>query len=278
MLALAAAAPGWLPGSASAAQSVTPAGRPPLEVTGATRVEYDDASQQWVFRGPRVIVVRGTTRVEASEILYNERSREVTLPQGGEVTTPTLQVTADRLATQLQARHVAADGHVSGQVADEDGASPWSTFTADRVVVDDRQDLKRIVADGHVVIVKGDRRLSGDRIVYDQLAQQGTADGHAELVRGSDRLRADHVFADLRHREGRADDHVLLDQGDLHGSADHATYSEPAQTAVLFGNVVLLRGRDTLTAERATVLLDRHTAIAEGRVELVAYPDGDGGP
>jgi hypothetical protein len=40
----------------------------------------------------------------------------------------------------------------------------------------------------------------------------------------------------------------------------------------------MLRGRDTLTADRATVLLDQDTAIAEGHVELVAYPDGGSPP
>jgi len=50
-LAVAAAALLWGSGSAAAAQSgpprATPADRPPLEVKGATRIEYDDASQQW---------------------------------------------------------------------------------------------------------------------------------------------------------------------------------------------------------------------------------------
>jgi lipopolysaccharide assembly outer membrane protein LptD (OstA) len=266
-----------VPASPAAAQPTVPgpAGRPSIEVTGATHIEYDDASQQWTFRGPRVVVVRGTTRVEAPEILYAERAREVTLPRGGTVATPTLEVTADRLAMQLQTRHVTADGHVSGRFSDEgESQNTWGTLTADRVVVDDRQDLKQIVAVGEVVIVRGDRRLSGDRIAYNHLTQQGTVDGHAELRRGSSRLRADHIFADLKAREARADDHVQLDHDDVRGSADHATYSEPEQTAVLQGNVAIQRRRDTLTADRVTVLLDRHTAVAEGHVQLVAYPEG----
>jgi lipopolysaccharide export system protein LptA len=281
VLTVAAAALLWWSGPAAAAQSgppgAAPAGRPPLEVTGATRIEYDDASQQWVFAGPRVVVVRGTTRLEAPEMLYAERAREVTLPRGGTIATPTLEVTADRLVTDLQSRHVTADGHVSGRFSDEAPPYPqttWGTFRADHVVVDDRQDLKQMVATGQVVILRGDRRLSGDRIVYNHQSQQGTVDGHATLEQGTSRLRADRVFADLWRREARADGHVLLDHHDMRGSADHATYSEAAQTAVLDGHVVLLRGRDTLTAQRATVLLDRDTAIAEGDVSLVAYPEG----
>lgn len=259
----------------------TPAGRSPLEVTGASRIEYDDASQQWMFLGARVVVVRGTVRVEAPEILYRERAREVVLPRGGAVVTPTLEVTADRIAAQLGSQHVVADGHVSGRFSNGDEPSPggpqqrvWTTFASDRLEADDRQELQQIVATGQVVIVRESRRLSGDRVVYRPRAQEATVDGHAELARGSDRVRADHVVADLGRQEARADDHVLLDHEDIHGTADHATYSEPAETAVLSGNVMLLRGRDTLTADRATVFLVRHTAVAEGHVRLVAYPEG----
>jgi lipopolysaccharide export system protein LptA len=270
LLVVAALVWGW----GSAAVAAAPLGRPALEVTGASRIEYDDASQEWVFRGPRVVVVRGTLRIEASEVRYAEKVHEVTLPGGGTVSTPTLEVTADRLMANLQIRHVTAEGRVAGRFSDEAVPKTWGTFTAHRVEVDDRPEQRQFVATGQVVIMRDDRRLSGDRVVYDHRAQQGTVDGQAELARGSDRLRADHVFADLRRHEARADDHVLLDQDDIHGSADHATYNEPDQTAVLSGNVKILRGRDTLAADRATVLLGRHTAIAEGHVEMVAYPEG----
>ncbi len=227
-----------------------------------------------MFRGPRVVVVRGTLRIEAPEVRYAERVHEVTLPSGGTVSTPTLEVTADHLLANLRTRHVTAEGRVAGRFSDEADPKTWGTFTAHRVEVDDRPEQRQFVATGRVVIVREDRRLSGDRVVYDHQTQQGTVDGQAELARGSDRLRADHVFADLRRHEARADDHVLLDQDDIHGAADHATYNELDQTAVLLGNVKILRNRDTLTADRATVLLDRHTAIAEGHVEVVAYPEG----
>ncbi|HET9001905.1 MAG TPA: LptA/OstA family protein [bacterium] len=263
----------WWPGSAAVAAPAPP-GRPSLEVTGATRIEYDDASHEWMFRGPRVVVVRGTLRIEAPEVRYAEEIQEVTLPSGGTALTPTFEVTADRLQANLRTRHVTAEGHVAGRFSDESEPMMWGTFTAHRIEVDDRAERRQFVATGRVVIVRGDRHLSGDRVVYDHQVQQGTVDGQAELARGSDRLRADHVFADLRRHEARADDHVLLDQDGIHGSADHATYNEPDQTAVLLGNVKILRGRDTLAADRATVLLGRHTAIAEGHVEVVAYPEG----
>jgi lipopolysaccharide export system protein LptA len=246
----------------------------PLEVTGATRIEYDDSSRQWVFHGSRVVVVRGTLRIEAPEIRYAERVREVMLPSRGTVSTPTLEVTADRLVANLRTRHITAEGAVAGRFSDEEEPKTWGTFNAQRLEADDRPEQRQFVATGQVVIVREDRRLSGDRVLYDDRTQQGTVDGQADLARGADHLRADHVFADLRRHEARADDHVLLDHDEIHGSADHATYNEPDETAVLVGNVKIVRGSDTLTADRATVLLGRHTVIAEGGVQVVASPDG----
>ena len=275
---------GWALGSrATAAAPPSPQGAPgptprvPLEVTGATRIEYDDATKRWTFSGARVVVVRGTLRVEAPEIGYSERAREVVLPRGGTVRTPTLEVGADRLAALLDTRHVTAEGHVVGRFAGdgEPGGqrTRWGTFAADRVEADDRPDLHQIVATGQVVVDQGDRRLRGDRIAYDPGTQQGIAEGHAEVAQGSDALRAERISADLGRHDAAADGEVLLDHGEVHGSADHATYTEVGQTAVLWGHARLLRGRDTLTAERVTVLLGEDAVIGEGHVRVVAYPE-----
>ncbi len=261
-----------------AAGAAQPASPPTVEVTGATRIEYEDASQQWTFRGAPVIVSRGTTRIEAPLILYAERTREVTLPDGGLVATPTLEVRAERLATNLASRHLTAEGHVAGRFTDEEGSSTapaeWGTFTADRVELDDGAVRKEIVATGQVVVVRGDRRLSGDRIVYNHVTRQGTIEGHADMAQGADRLRAAYVFADLGRHTAEANGNVLLDHGDVHGSADFATYSEPERRALLSGHVKLLQGSDTMTADLVTVLLDGETVIAEGDVELISYPEG----
>ena len=282
-----AAGLGWGLGSRAAAAPPPPPGAPgsaprlPLEVTGATRIEYDDPTKRWTFSGPRVVIVRGTLRVEAPEIAYSERAREVVLPRGGTVRTPTLEVGADRMAALLDARHVTAEGHVVGRFAGgsvpEGPPTRWGTFAADRVEADDRRDLHQIVATGQVVVEQGDRRLRGDRVAYDPGTQQGIAEGHAEVAQGSDALRAARISADLGRHDAAADGDVLLDHGELHGSADHATYAESGQTAVLWGHATLLRGRDTLTAERVTVLLDTDAVIGEGHVRIVAYP-GEAAP
>jgi len=241
----------------------------PADVTGATRVEYDDKNQQVALEGAPVVVVHGTLRLAAPQIRYSVKEHQVSLPGGGTVSSPTIEVTADRIDAWLRTRHVTAEGHVHGRFLLE---GSWAAFAAGRVEADDRPDARQIVATGDVVVKREDAELHGDRLAYDRLTQQGTLDGHAELIRGSDRLRADHLIAYVDRREVEAHDHVLLDREDMQGSADQATYTEPTQTAVLSGHVVLTRGKDTLTAERVTVHLDQHTAIAEGRPQMVAYP------
>ena len=278
-LVTAAAALGRVP--LPAAWAAPPPSPPTVEVTGATRIEYEDASQQWTFRGAPVVVYRGTTRIEAPVILYTEPTREVTLPDGGLVATPTLEVRADRIATNLASRHLTAEGHVAGRFTDENGSPPapaasrdWGTFAADRAELDDSAAHKEIVATGQVVVVRGDRRLSGDRIVYNHVTRQGTIEGHADMAQGADRLRAAYVFADLGRGTAEANGDVVLDHGDVHGSADFATYSEPEHRALLSGHVKLLQGSDTLTADLVTVLLVGETVIAEGGVEVTSYPAG----
>lgn len=247
------------------------ASAPPLDITGATKVEYDARTQQYAFRGPRVVIVRGDQRLEARIVLYDAASRRVVLPEGGMVSTPTMQMTADQMTADLGARHVVAEGHVAARMLDE---GVWTTLSAARVIADDGPALQQAEASGNVAAARGDQELRGDRILYDRRSRHGTADGHAQFMRGGDRLRADHVDADLATREAEATGHVLLErEGEgMRGSADRATYSERARIAVLSGHAVLTRKHDMVSAEQITMQLDRNVVVAEGHPRIVAFP------
>ena len=262
---------------------------PPIDVSGASTIEYEDAAQEWVFRGAQVVIVRGTVRIEAPEILYRAGARQIEVLGGGTISTPTFEVGADRIVAMLPTRHVMASGSVRGRFLSEAAAagdaagrgdaaaqgegSPggdvaqdgrWATFSAETVEADDRPDAGQIVATGQVAVLRGNQQLRADRIVYDRMTRQGTADGHAMLAQGADRLQADHLVADLDRGEAEARDHVMLEGEDMRGVADHATLSQRAQTIALDGHVILYRGRARLEAERATILVAEHTTIAEG--------------
>ncbi len=245
--------------------------RLPVDVTGATEIEFDAQTQQYTFRGPRVVVVRGTQRLEAPEIHYDAQKRAAVLPRGGTLTTPTMSLEGDQITADLGTRHFLAEGHVMGRFLDE---GVWTRLSAARLEADDRPDLQRAEAVGDVLATRDDEALRGDRVVYDRLTRHGTVEGHAALMRGADRLRADRVTVDFGTDEAEALGHVELDresQG-FHGSGDAATYSGQTKTGVLSGHASVARGRDILTADRITVHLDQSEAIADGHARIVAYP------
>src|SRR5579884_2746905 len=260
--ALAWAAAGVVPPRALGAASL-----PSRQETGATVATYDDRTHQYVFRGPQVVVTRGADRLEAPEVLYNAAREQVVLPQRGRVSTPTLVVEADRIAADLAARHLVADGDVVARLLER---GRWAVLTAARVEVDDRPGARRAVAQGAVRLVRGDEELTGSRVAYDLEARRAVVEGRAVLVRGGDRLEADSVLADLGRRVAEARGHVTVvvpEQG-LRATAERALYDEQARSATLTGHVTLWRGRDVLTAERVTLLLREHLVRAEGNPEL----------
>src|SRR5579883_2689033 len=145
-----------------------------VQVTGATVATYDDRTHQYVFRGPQVVVTRGADRLEAPEVLYNAAREQVVLPQRGRVSTPTLVVEADRIAADLAARHLVADGDVVARLLER---GRWAVLTAARVEVDDRPGARRAVAQGAVRLVRGDEELTGSRVAYDLEARRAVVEG-----------------------------------------------------------------------------------------------------
>src|SRR6266513_3386918 len=109
---------GCLPDSgalAAPAAGPRPPAPPQIDVSGASTNEYDDATQEWVFRGARVVIVRGTVRIEAPEILYHAGARHIEVLGGGTISTPTFEVGADRIVAMLPTRHVTASGSVRSE-------------------------------------------------------------------------------------------------------------------------------------------------------------------
>jgi len=250
-----------------------PSGAPslPVDVTGATEIEYDAATEQYTFRGPQVVVTRGDERLVAPVVLYAGTTRRVELPERGTVSTPAEELSADHIVAELSARHLVADGRADGKFLDQ-GA--WTSLAADRLEVRDQGDRRDVVATGHVVAVRGDEELRGDRVTYDRVAQHATVEGGAVLTRGADRLQADQIAVDVAARDAVASGHVVLDRVSehVHGVADRGTYAGGTETAVLSGHVVLTRDRDVVTAETITMRLSQHVAVADGRPTIVAYP------
>lgn len=263
-------APAQGPASGAPAASGSERGRA-VDVEGASVVEYDARTQQYTFRGPRVVVTRGDQRLEAPEIVYDGARRRAVLPQRGTVSTPAMELSADRIAVDLAARHLLAEGRIVGRMLE---GGVWAQLTAARVEVDDRPDVQRAEAAGDVIVTRLDAALRGDDLVYDRRAGRSTVLGHVVLTRGPDRLHADRVAVDLASDDAEATGHVLLERASqgMQGSADRVTYSRRAQVAVLSGHARLSRGPNTLTADEIRMDVARSVASAGGHPRIVAYP------
>ncbi len=260
------------PAPSPAAPDETPKGPPvPVDVAGADRIEYDAATQSYVFLGAHVVVTRGDQKLESSEIHYDGAKRRAVLPHHGTMSSPTMGLEADAITADFGTRHLLAEGDVHGKFLDK---GVWATVTAARVEADDRPDLRRVDASGDAVVIRGDQQLRGSRIVYDRTTQHGTVEGRAVAVRGGDRLEADHIEGNLETNDGEATGHVVLDRPatHMHGTADRATYSGATDTVVLTGHAVVTRDRDRLEGDRVTVHLRTNSAVADGHPKIVAYP------
>ncbi len=264
------------PAEAQPAEPASSSGgeRLPIDVTGASVIEYDAQTEQYRFTGTRVVVVRGEQRLTAPEIQYDGAKRVAVLPHGGTVSTPTMELSADQITADLGRRHFLAEGHVAGRLLDQ---GTWTRLQAARLVADDRADARVADATGDVVAVRNDEELRGDHLTYDRLSGHGTAEGHAILTRGTDRLAADRIVADLATDDAQATGHVELDRTTkdmhVHGTGDVVTYSRRTGTAELSGHASVMRNKDTLTADRITMHLNQDEAVADGHAVLVAYPD-----
>ncbi len=261
-------APSAEPASAGAREE-----RGPIDVTGASTIEYDAQTEQYRFTGARVVVVRGEQRLTATEIQYDGAKRVAVLPHGGTVSTPTMELSADRITADLGRRHFLADGHVTGRMLDQ---GTWTRLQAAHLVADDRGDARRAEATGEVVAVREDQEVRGDRLIYDRLSGHSTVEGHAILTRGDDRLAAERIITDLATNDAQATGHVELDRKStnmtMHGAGETVTYSKRSGTAVLSGHASVVREKDTVTADRITVHLDQNEAIADGHAVVVGYP------
>jgi len=271
-MALGGSASAQAPGPATSAEPAQP-----VDVVGATEIRYDAATEQYTFRGPHVVVTQGLRRLVAPLVLYTGTARRAEMPEGGTITSPTEELSADDLVAELNARHLVADGHAQGRFLDE---GEWTQLSADRIEMRDDPDHHDVTATGHVVGARADQELGGDHVVYDRATQRAAIDGHASLARGGDRLQADAVAANLATHDAEATGHVILDRAaeQLHAVADRATYAGGTDTAVLSGHARLTRDRDVVTADTITMDLARNQAHADGSVTIVAYPGAEGQP
>lgn len=238
----------------------------PLEVTGATRVEFDDSAGVWELVGNPVTVRRGLVVLQAPAVRYDTRAQVVIASGGVSYGDAVLTASAGTVTVWVQEERAVAEGDV--QVTYR-GGEPVELRAA-RVELLQRQ--RQVTASGAARLVQGSSAITADQIAYDNTARRAVAAGSVQAHTPDGMLSADRIEALLLAEELTADGHVVVARGDLEGRAAHAVFRQQAGLAELTGAAVVHLGRNTIEAPTITLDLRARRVTASGGAHLVGYP------
>jgi len=247
-------------GQATAQQPV------PLDVTGATRVEFDDSAGVWELLGNPVTVRRGLVVLQAPAVRYDTRDQIVIASSGVSYGDDVLTAFAGTVTVWVREGRAVAEGDV--QVTTR-GDAPVELRAA-RVELLQKQ--RYLIASGAARLVGGPSAITADQIAYDHAARRAVASGSVQAHTPDGIFRADRVEALVLAEELIADGHVVVTRGDLEARAAHAVFRQQAGQAELSGGAVVHLGRNTMEAPTITVDLRARRVTATGGAHLVGYP------
>lgn len=194
-------------------------------------------------------------------------------PDAGALLDRPVEIDAEHLEVQARARKASYVGHA---IVRRDGA----TLACDRLEVqgDEHHEVKTITADGHVVVVDGDRRAEGEHATWDNVtgvlvvtghpsARQGPREVTGERVTfttGVDRVEIEHPRTRVQATDGGVSDALAID-------ADTLVLESPRASATWKGHVKVTRGATVLTAPELVAHYDERGEVtrvqAKGGVE-----------
>ncbi len=239
----------------------------PLEVSGATRVEFDDAAGVWRMEGDPVVLVRAGATVRAPVVRFDIRTQIVAVSGGVSFADREVTLSAASMTVWLREARALAEGGVTATVQ-QDGEP--ARLRAMRLAVF-RTD-GRAVASGGAVVSRGDTVLAGEVIEYEHRAGRATARQSARAQASEATLLADEIDAHFRDEEIAARGNVRLAYRDIEGRAAHAVFRRRDDLAVLSGAAEVRLGRQIVTADTVRVELQARRVTAAGTAHLVAYP------
>ncbi len=255
----------WTP--LARAQAPTAAGTSAIELSGATYLEYDEGSGVWRAEGAPAVATRGTTVLRAPRIRYDQRARVLTAEAGAELADANLAVRADSVEFHLADDRIRARGAVRATSGRGDQVV---TLTAPEV--EGSLKTRRFVATGGVTLLRGEWRLSGRRLEYDDATRTAVATGEPEARFRDAQMSADLITLLMDEEIGRGIGSARLRRGELSGSAHRVEVYLREGRATLTGDARVDRGRDRLTAEQIDVDLDGTRITARGAPRLNIVP------
>lgn len=240
----------------------------PIEVTGATRVEIDEATGVWHLTGSPVTVRRGAVLLRAPAITYRTKDQIVEATGGVTYADPTAELASAETTVWLAEERLVATGSVKGTVRHQDGDT---RLLADRVEAWRKE--RRLVATGSVAVSRADMTVTGERVDYDDGRQQAVATGGRPSVTASGAtLTADRIEAALATEDITATGNVQIKKDDLEAAAPQAVIHNRDGIATLTGGVTVRRGGMVATAPTVVVNLKTNTVTATGGATLTIPP------
>lgn len=240
---------------------------PVIEIAGATHLEYEEGTGIWRAEGAPVVATRGATVLRAPRIRYDQRSRLMTAEPGAELADADLNVRADSVEFHLADDRIRARGGVRVISGRGDQAA---TLTAPEV--EGSLKTRRYVATGGFTFLRGEWRLSGRRLEYDDASRTAAATGEPEARFRDFQMTADLITLLIDEEIGRGIGSARLRRGDLLGNARRVEVFPREGRATLTGDARVDRGRDRLTAEQIDVDLDGTRITARGAPRLNIVP------
>jgi lipopolysaccharide export system protein LptA len=238
--------------------------RIPVEITGATLIEYDETTGVVRAEGAPLVFVRGRTVLRAPRLRYDTRARVVVASGGVEATEPGLGLRAQDAELRLSDDTIRLTGEVSVR-REYDGG----TITLRAARIDGVLATRRFRGSGGVMVSSDDWTVSGRGVDYDDTTRVALVTGDPVARLKDTTLTAQIMTIMMAEERARGEGGVVLRRGDLVGRAARADISSRDNLAVLVGGAQVERGRDRLTAEVIEVDLDGLRATARGRARVV---------
>lgn len=265
-LAVGIAAWGHLP---AGAQAPAPGRSLPIEVTGVTRAEFDDATGIARLEGAPLVATRGQTIITASRARYDRRARILTAEGDVQASEPGLVVRADAAEYRLDDEGVTATGNVRVTSTPQTPQTPAQPTTLLSPEVTGSLRTRRFVASGGVTITRGEWTVTGRRGEYTDATRTVVVTGDPQVRYADGLMTADMLSMALDTEVIRAEGSVQMRRRDLTGRAQRADVSLRAGLAVLSGNARVDRGADRITADVIETTLDGQRITARGGSRLV---------
>ncbi len=266
--------PGWATGVAALVLGITAgvpvfaqAPRLPVDISGATRVEYQESTGVVVAEGAPVVITRGQTVVRAPFVRFDARARVIDATGGVEVAEPGLMLRGAAAVVRLADENIRVSG---GAVVRSVRDNEESVLEAEQL--DGSLSTRRFVATGGVTVRRGPWTVTGQRIDYDDRSTAGVVTGSPQVRYRDATMTADAVTFNIGQELARGEGAVRLRRGELLAAAPRAEINGRTRRAVLTGGATVERGRDRLTAATVDVDLDAERVTARGEPHLVINP------